>query len=118
MYKSRRVLIYLHTRQKQLLVAKLGHLVYIFLVRDGRRNNTHIHAPLGCQLQCHHELVTHDKIWGKYINVLLCIIYHLHVQILTHILSAQRTGLVRLNISVTYATIVDFRRSIFVVASL
>ena len=102
MQKSRLILINLYPGFQQLLIIRLCQKKHQLLIWNPRRHNPHIHATLGSQTQRCHHLIINDQIRRTDINIILCFIYDIQINILTDDLFIQRSITKRLNKSITF----------------
>ena len=95
--KSRRVLVNFYPALYERRIVGLREQKNHLLVRNSRRHNPYIHAVLRRIAERGQHLMVNDQIRCKNIDVILCPVYDIQINIFTHILMIQGTVAVRLH---------------------
>ena len=97
MNKSRRVLINFYPALYERCIVGLREQENHLLVRNPRRHNPHVHTVLRRVAERRQHLMVNDQIRCEDIDVILCPVYDIQVNIFAHILMIQRAVTVRLH---------------------
>ena len=100
MDKARRILEDPHSCFDQLVVIWLGYQIHQLLIRDTRRNDAHINSAFCRKCQRCHHLIINNQIRCCDIDIMLCLVDHVQIDILSDNLIIHRRVAIRLNVSI------------------